>query len=60
MSQVGVSGRCVRWACQTVRYVCQVGMSGGCVTPTYHTHMPQWDIGKFGAVKYSDHTELYN
>ena len=39
---------------------CEVGVSGGSVTPTYHTHMPQWDIGKFGAVEYSDNTELYN
>ena len=55
-----VSGRYVRWACQVGVSGGRVRLSGRCVTPTYHTHMPQWDIGKFGAVKYSDHTELYN
>ena len=54
-----VSGRCVRWACQVGVSGGRVRLSGRCVTPTYHTHMPQGDIGKFVAVKYSDHTELY-
>ena len=30
---MGVSGRCVKW-------VCQVGVSGGCGTLTWHTHQP--------------------
>ena len=37
-----VSGRCVRWACQVGVSGGRVRLSGRCVTPTYHTHMPQY------------------